>query len=346
MHKIQSFEKESLLISLIVPVYNTPAGFLKECIDSIINQTYHNLEIIIVDDGSEQSTRNDCNMLAEKIIQAGMLCSVIHKENGGISSARNVGLDSCHGDYICYIDSDDLLEKHYCETLLHAIVSYNVPVASCGHQLFSENLQVKELSGVPDAVLYSGTELWKNVNMGYVWNKMFDLQKFRNCKFDTKYTMAEDAAFNIVWYKIAQECAGTKAALYYHRINPKSVSSNLTAQQYKQAIEVWNMLLEIPERQQSAELVRKTTIEQCGWLLRYCMALVHEKPDGWKQTVQQEKEKFCSFISPYSSYCNNKLIKISYPLMKMPLPFSVLYLGFLYGCFDIRRTIRTTRTQE
>ena len=93
------------LISVIVPIYNTEL-YLDKCMQSILNQTYRNLEIILVDDGSTDNSSQMCDLYAGKDSRI----RVIHKENGGQSSARNVGLNVCTGDYISFVDSDDWIE--------------------------------------------------------------------------------------------------------------------------------------------------------------------------------------------------------------------------------------------
>ena len=92
------------LISVIVPVYNVEE-YLDRCIESIVNQTYKNLEILLIDDGSTDNSYNICDKWAKKDNRI----KVVHKENGGVSSARNVGLDVATGDYIGFVDSDDYI---------------------------------------------------------------------------------------------------------------------------------------------------------------------------------------------------------------------------------------------
>ena len=103
---------DTLLVSVIVPVYNV-APYLEQCLDSIVNQTYQNLEIILVDDGSTDESGAICDRYAE---QDGRI-QVVHKENGGLSSARNVGLDKMTGEWVLFVDSDDWIELNTLELL-------------------------------------------------------------------------------------------------------------------------------------------------------------------------------------------------------------------------------------
>ena len=104
------------LITIIIPVYNTEK-YLKKCVMSIVNQTYKNLEIILIDDGSTDSSPMICDTLAEKDNRI----TVIHQANGGLSSARNTGLDNMHGDYVMFVDSDDYTDTNMIEFLLNQI---------------------------------------------------------------------------------------------------------------------------------------------------------------------------------------------------------------------------------
>ena len=97
---------EKDLISIIIPVYNVEK-YLKECVDSVRKQTYKNLEIILIDDGSKDNSGKLCDELAKEDNRI----KVIHKENGGLSDARNVGIENATGEYIQFIDSDDFVEK-------------------------------------------------------------------------------------------------------------------------------------------------------------------------------------------------------------------------------------------
>ena len=115
------------LISVIIPVYNAEK-FLNKCLDSVIGQTYKNLEIILVDDGSQDDSGKICDEYAQKDNRI----KVIHKENGGDSSARNTGLKMATGKYITTIDSDDWIELNAYEDMLKVLLEKNVDIVRCG----------------------------------------------------------------------------------------------------------------------------------------------------------------------------------------------------------------------
>lgn len=119
-----------MLISIIVPVYNVET-FLEKCVNSLLCQTYHNLEIILVNDGSTDSSGKLCDELKERDSRI----KVIHKENGGLSSARNAGIAIAQGAYIGFVDSDDYVEPDMYETMLSAILEHKKDIACCGREV-------------------------------------------------------------------------------------------------------------------------------------------------------------------------------------------------------------------
>lgn len=140
------------MISVIVPVYNVEK-YLKRCVQSIIQQTYGELEIILVDDGSTDSSAELCEKLKsrdERIV-------VIHKKNGGLSSARNAGLDIAHGEYIGFVDSDDWIEPDMYESLLRSIEQMHADVAVTGICRIYEDGKKFEVFTRAETEFYEGT---------------------------------------------------------------------------------------------------------------------------------------------------------------------------------------------
>ena len=126
-------------ISVIVPVYNVE-DYLDKCVESIVNQTYTNLEIILVDDGSTDSSGNKCDEWAskdERII-------VIHKENGGLSDARNTGIELATGEFLSFVDSDDYVSENFLESMYLAMNKYNCELAICNVTTVDEDGKLNE----------------------------------------------------------------------------------------------------------------------------------------------------------------------------------------------------------
>lgn len=127
-------QEKTGLVSVIVPVYNTEK-YLVECLDSIIHQTYKNLEIILVDDGSTDDSGRICDEYSHKDCRI----KVIHKENGGQASARNVAIKSAQGEYILYVDSDDYIDDTHIQNLMSTVIDYNADFVQCEMVKFWNN---------------------------------------------------------------------------------------------------------------------------------------------------------------------------------------------------------------
>ena len=127
------------LVSIIVPIYNVEQ-YLRKCIDSIINQTYKNLEILLVDDGSPDNCGQICDEYAKKDDRV----KVIHKENGGLSSARNCGIEHATGKYIAFVDGDDFVSKNYISNLFTIIKKYNADISLTNKIYYFEKRQEKK----------------------------------------------------------------------------------------------------------------------------------------------------------------------------------------------------------
>ena len=123
------------LISIIVPIYNTEK-YLRQCLDSIINQTYTNFEVLLVNDGSTDSS----GMICQEYVENDSRFRYFEKENGGVSSARNLGLECSGGAYITFIDSDDWVESNHLEALLKGIKENNTDIAVSKHKSFNHIL--------------------------------------------------------------------------------------------------------------------------------------------------------------------------------------------------------------
>lgn len=139
---------ENPLISVILPIYNVEK-YLPACMESIFAQTYHNLEIILVDDGSTDNCCGLCDEYAEKDKRV----VVYHKKNGGLSDARNYGLEHARGEYITFVDSDDYVDDDYVEYLLSLINKYHSRMSICQHRVRYNNGSVKEMGSAGEEEL-------------------------------------------------------------------------------------------------------------------------------------------------------------------------------------------------
>lgn len=168
------------LVSVIIPVYNVEK-YVRKCLESVVDQSYRNLEIIIVDDGSTDGSGRICDEYkADKRVR------VIHQSNKGLSGARNSGIDSCTGSYILFIDGDDYVELNAVEVLLKACIAADADVACCGHyKVFADRADPHPLT--KEIRIYEGEELTLATMKGncahYAWEKLYKRVLFDECRF-------------------------------------------------------------------------------------------------------------------------------------------------------------------
>ena len=186
------------LVSVIVPVYNAE-NYLPDCIESIINQTYDNLEIIIVDDGSTDNSGVICDDYAKKDKRI----VVYHKKNGGVSSARNYGLKKFNGDFLVFVDGDDLVELNIIEKLLSIYNETKSDLSCCGVKFKYLDGKVENECFDSSRFVFSKNEALegffcdrklKNVLYG-PYNKLFKRELLIDSRFDENLTLGEDLLF-------------------------------------------------------------------------------------------------------------------------------------------------------
>ncbi len=215
------------LISIVVPVYNVEK-YLDQCIESIVNQTYKNLEIILVDDGSKDSSGKKCNQWSEKDKRI----KVIHKENGGLSDARNVGIDCAKGEYITFIDSDDFIACEYIETLYKGIAEMDCDISICNPYYYYEEAKEKIIKRYEIKKEYIiGSALDMTIELMYqkkfdtsAWGKLYKTQLFKKNNIHyPKGKLYEDIATTYKVFLKAEKIIFINKNLYYYRQRSNSI---------------------------------------------------------------------------------------------------------------------------
>ena len=168
---------------MILPIYNVEK-FIEKCVRSLINQTYKNIEIILVDDGSKDSS----GAIADNLAKEDSRIRVIHKDNGGLSDARNFGIENATGDYICFVDSDDYVKSDYVKSMYDNLVDNDVKISCCGFCHLYENGTIKEINfqNISKKYVKDDAQIYLNI-VGYYnvssCNKLFDISLFKNIRF-------------------------------------------------------------------------------------------------------------------------------------------------------------------
>ena len=218
------------LVSIIVPIYKVEP-YLRRCLDSIVNQTYTNLEIILVDDGSPDRCPQICDEYATKDNRI----TVIHKKNGGLSDARNTGLDFCKGEYVSFVDSDDWVANSFIESLIREINNHNADIGVANfirttspssakiNPNYSRNIE--ELDS-----LQSVKKLWTNNYVTFVtaWGKIYKTSLFSSIRFP-KGKIHED---EYTTYKLLYRASKTvflNTPLYFYFQRDDSIMANVSS---------------------------------------------------------------------------------------------------------------------
>ena len=208
-------------ISVVIPMYKVEK-YLKKCIESVLKQTYTNLEIILVDDGSPDK----CGEICEEYKKKDSRIKVIHKENGGLSDARNKGIDVATGKYVTFIDSDDFIEENYIEFLYNLIQKYNADISIGSHKVIYNNRIIdkstyKEFSEnsekILEKILYDdGVDL-------SAWGKLYKIKLFDEIRFP-KGRLYEDSATTYKLIHLANVIAVSSRPIYNYVMRNNSIS--------------------------------------------------------------------------------------------------------------------------
>ena len=234
------------LISLIVPFYNCEK-YIEECIKSLINQDYDNIEIILINDGSTDLSRE----IAKRYAQKDNRIRLIEQENSGVSVARNKGLELSNGKYIAFIDADDFIEKDYTSYLYNLIISNNADISnSIGIRKFDKSGKEKKTEEQMDNItVLNGTKateelLYYNIGVS-PFNKLIskDLIKKNKIKFDESIAYGEDFIFNIDCFLNSNIVALGDKIIYNYRVdNENSAMTKLKPRLIKDNIKVQEII--------------------------------------------------------------------------------------------------------
>ena len=217
---------EEDLISIVIPVYKVEK-YLEKCIESVLKQTYTNLQIILVDDGSP----DNCGKICDEYAKRDSRIDVIHKVNGGLSEARNVGISKAKGRYIGFVDSDDYIKENMYEILFNLIKKYNADASICN---LYDVIEGKEYirnrnNGIQE---YSRLDILKEVLLdkniqSYAWNKLYKKELFDEVKYPIgkKY---EDIGTTFYIFEKCNKIVVTSEPEYYYLKRSDSLVNNVT----------------------------------------------------------------------------------------------------------------------
>lgn len=215
----------NIKVSIVVPVYNV-GKYLKRCINSLINQSYSNLEIILVDDGS----KDDSGAICDEYSLLDARIEVIHQENKGLSGARNSGIDIATGEYIAFIDSDDYVSEYLIEKLLGLVTINNCDIAICRFIRFGNEL-ILDKNNIENNQIYSAQEALLNLHgkdgqvYTVAWNKLYRKSLFNKLRYPLR-KINEDEFLTYILFDRSNKIILTDEVLYYYFQNDNSITTN------------------------------------------------------------------------------------------------------------------------
>lgn len=278
---------EGDLVSVIVPVYNVEQ-YIQRCITSILNQTYKNIELILIDDGSTDRSGEICDTYKHD-----SRVKVLHKENGGQASARNRGLDIAKGSWITFVDSDDFITPDYVEYLLMLCKKYSVPISQCGavrgtDAVFPiDRTQIREVKWNIHDLYSSSTRDFR----GIVWAKMYSREIIGDLRFPEGYIFEdEDFAFKVSYF--AGEMVISNRHLYYYYMTDNSTIRGKKTHINYDFIQIFDERIRFLKNYEENEMIDITNKELCiRLMLRYCTAKKNNMNDADCKKIKNEFRK-------------------------------------------------------
>lgn len=248
---------QKALVSVIVPVYNVEP-YLRRCVDSLLNQSYKNLEIILVNDGSSDNCPQICDGYAEKDSRI----KVIHKENEGQAKARNLAIDIAKGEYISFVDSDDYVSVYYIESLYNSAIRYSVKVAVCQMACFSEGKEnVKQAHGDCSCKIskrralehYCSMRESSSIPFLAACCKLYHKSLFQTLRFP-EGCIYEDSLLNYKLIDLVDEIAYIREPLYYYFMRENSTMGQREKHDYKMVLKPYKEAITYFKEKQQIEL--------------------------------------------------------------------------------------------
>lgn len=306
---------DNILVSVIVPIYNVEK-YLAKCIESIINQSHKNIEIILVDDGSPDSCPRICDEYAKKDKRI----KVIHKKNGGVSKARNDGIDIAIGDYLVFVDADDYLAQEYIDYMLGMVFNNNCEFGFSKNCYFSNNQeQINDNIIIVDSNKATALLLSQQVIVG-CWNKIYKTSflKSNNIYFSDKLFYGEGLNFIIkVANSTSKIAVGSKRVYFYRKNNSSSATSKFNIKKH------YNGEKSLKEIQKNIDL--KSDIVYRQYMIHYTLYCLNAVEDLYTnkmhKTYKSDYKRWLQIIN------DNKSIILKYKELTRKEKFKLILVS-------------------
>ena len=322
---------ENIKISCIVPIYNS-AESIRETVNSILEQTYTNIEIVLVDDGSTDKS----NEIIDDLAKNDNRIKVIHKKNGGVSSARNIGIESSTGEYICFVDADDKIAKNFLEECTNILKKYDCDIVRANYYIngnkkeIINNTQLVHLTGNPNDNVFC--ELIKSYKYNSVWGQLIKRKCVTNL-FNENITMAEDFLFNYFLLKNCQNIYLLKKCLYYYTASTQGINYNKNYEKVLKKInsinEVYTIMLN--DNFLNKELIICRCIDE---ILSQIVFLATNNYKMFKKAISELNKKLIIF--KYKANFS-KVRTCKYKILYYLIKFHYIYISYSFSKFVLKK---------
>lgn len=319
------------LISIIIPVFNVEK-YIEKCVNSLLDQTYKNIEIILINDGSADNSGAVCESLAKKDSRI----VVLHQNNSGVSAARNNGLDVMKGEFVTFVDSDDYVDSQFIECLYNALSINNADIATCGHYRVEFDGSLKKiyhLSDNPEEIIcMSGKDsiiniFYEKICSASSGSKLYKRELFKNLRFPD-YIMGEDTFVVYHTFKDSTLIAHTNKPLYYYVQHSDSVTNNKSNFfKFYDYVKLYDHIINSDASDRSSEYFRSLAnrlIENNFWVymkLRNCPNMFFSE----KKHIEDNIKKYRKYV------INNPLAK---PRIRIACLLSCCGMSVLNQVYD------------
>lgn len=293
-------------VSIIVPFYNVQL-YIGDCLKSLLEQTYENYEIVLINDGStDKSEEICCKFDSKKIIK-------VYQENQGVSIARNNGISHAKGDYIIFVDSDDIVSKNYISELVNSLENFNADMSICNYtDNINEINKVKKVikSKVVNAKEIHDNIIKNNLKEGYLWNKIFkkDVIERNNLKFQEGIRVWEDLYFVLEYLDKIKNVVILEKNLYYYRARVGSaVNSKETANGLEDKLKILKLILLKNNCKQYEENYNGIKKLYVTILLKYLMLKANEKELDQKNLIRTKLKEVSKLKKKVKIGLKNKI---------------------------------------
>lgn len=301
---------EKPVVSVIIPVYNVQ-DYVEKCLNSVMNQTLKNIEIIVVDDGSTDRSPS----IIDEIAKTDERIRVIHSENGGVSAARNKGLDIARGRYIGFVDSDDYIEPDMYEKMVAVAENNNCDIVQCA--FFSGDIDPNNIEREKAGLYNRRQALVGSLNVvgGSVWNKIYSSGTLSGVRFREGLNMGEDRVFAIDSYLRCNSLAVIEDILYHYVLRDGSAVHTGVSRKNIDGLVFFDYLIE--EAEGDDEIISLAIREKAGSLIFYLELMIVQKVE--RSLIDEVENRILEM--------KNQINGMEFVSIKQKVAFKTLFLS-------------------